>query len=211
MAPFDVARRSSSPPPRREAARRRMTVHEADEDDDALMARAATGDAGAADVLIARHGPRALALARAMLRDAAEAEDVAQEAMLRLWKQAPRWRAGEARVGTWLHRVVSNLAIDRMRRRRRLSGEEPPEREDESPGALERLGEAQRRAALLEAMDSLPDRQRAALALRHFAEMSNPQIAERLGLSIEAVESLLARGRRGLARRLAPRREALGL
>ncbi|MEO1686604.1 MAG: sigma-70 family RNA polymerase sigma factor, partial [Pseudomonadota bacterium] len=154
---------------------------QAGDEDDALMARAAAGEAAAADVLIARHAPRALALARGMLRDAAEAEDVAQEAMLRLWRQAPSWRAGEARVSTWLHRVVSNLAIDRMRRRRRLSDEPAPEREDESPGALDRLAEADRRAALQAALDALPERQRAALALRHFAELSNPEIAERLG------------------------------
>ncbi len=181
------------------------------DDDDALMARAAAGDGGASRLLVARHGPRAFALAVSMLSDRAEAEDVAQEAMLRLWRQAPHWRAGEAQVSTWLHRVVSNLAIDRLRRRRRWSAEDPPERPDPAPGAEARLAEADRRQALQAAISALPDRQRAALSLRHFAELSNPEIAERLEISVEAVESLLARARRTLAATLADRREALGL
>lgn len=181
------------------------------DDDDALMARAAAGEAAAAERLVSRHGPRAMGLAVSMLADRAEAEDVAQEAMLRLWRQAPRWRAGEAQVSTWLHRVVSNLAIDRLRRRRRWSAEDPPELPDERPGAEARLAEADRSAALRAAIADLPDRQRAALTLRHFAELSNPEIAERLEISVEAVESLLARARRALSKALEDRKEALGL
>ncbi|MGR3782842.1 MAG: RNA polymerase sigma factor [Albimonas sp.] len=181
------------------------------DDDDALMARAAAGEQAASRALIARHGPRALGLAVSMLADRAEAEDVAQEAMLRLWKQAPKWRPGEAQVGTWLHRVVQNLAIDRLRRRRRWSQEDPPERPDGAPGAEARLAEADRAAALRGAISALPDRQRAALTLRHFAELSNPEIAARLELSVEAVESLLARARRSLAAALRDRRDLLGL
>jgi RNA polymerase sigma-70 factor (ECF subfamily) len=181
------------------------------EEDDALMARAAAGDRAAADRLIARHAPRVLALARGMLADRAEAEDVVQEAMLRLWRQAPQWRPGEAKVSTWLHRVASNLAVDRLRRRRRWSAEDPPDRPDETPSAEARLGEAARRAALREAMAALPPRQRAALALQLYAELSNPEIGERLGVGVEAVESLLARAKRKLAAALAERRDALGL
>ncbi len=181
------------------------------DDDDALMARAAAGEQAASRALIARHGPRALGLAISMLSDRAEAEDVAQEAMLRLWKQAPKWRPGEAQVGTWLHRVVQNLAIDRLRRRRRWSQEDPPERPDGAPSVEARLAEADRAAALRAAVAALPDRQRAALTLRHFAELSNPEIAERLDLSVEAVESLLSRARRGLAAALKHRRDSLGL
>lgn len=180
-------------------------------DDDDLMARCAAGDAAAASALITRHAPRAVAVARGMLSDAAEAEDVAQDAMLRLWRQAPAWRPGEAQVGTWLHRVVSNLAIDRLRRRRRWSAEEPPERPDGAPGAEAKLAGEDRAAALRAEIAALPDRQRVALTLRHFSDLSNPEIAARMELSVEAVESLLARARRTLARRLETRREALGL
>jgi RNA polymerase sigma-70 factor (ECF subfamily) len=146
-----------------------------------------------------------------MLADAAEAEDVAQEAMLRLWKIAPDWRPGEAKVSTWLHRVAANLCIDLLRKRRRLSAEEAPETADDAPSAQARLEQADRAAALREALDALPDRQRAAVTMRHFSGLSNPEIGESLGVSVEAVESLLARGRRALAQRLSPQRQKLGL
>ena len=182
-----------------------------DAPDDVLIARFAAGDRVAARVLTARHAPRVLALARRMLRDEAEAEDVAQEAMLRLWRIAPDWRPGEAKVSTWLHRVVANLCIDRLRKRKRLTDAAPPEVEDETPSALARMAQAERGEALRAALDGLPDRQRQAVLMRHFAEMSNPEIAARLDLSVEAVESLIARGRRGLAKALKPQRAGLGL
>ena len=86
--------------------------------DEALLARFAGGDAAAARVLTLRLTPRVMAHAFRLLGNRAEAEDVTQEAMLRLWKQAPAWRDGEAKVTTWLYRVVANLCIDRQRRAR---------------------------------------------------------------------------------------------
>jgi RNA polymerase sigma-70 factor (ECF subfamily) len=177
--------------------------------DGELVARYAAGDQAAARALTERHVPRLYALARRMLGDAAEAEDVTQEAMLRLWRIAPDWEP-RAAVGTWLFRVASNLCLDRLRARRRLSDGPLPERADDSPGALGRLEAGDRAAALHAALAALPERQRLAIVLRHFEELSNPEIAEALELSVEAVESLLARGRRGLAAALAGRREALG-
>jgi RNA polymerase sigma-70 factor (ECF subfamily) len=145
-----------------------------------------------------------------MLGDAAEAEDVTQEAMLRLWRIAPRWE-DRAAVATWLYRVASNLCLDRLRARRRLSDDAVPEQADESAGVLARLQADDRAAALHQALAMLPERQRLAIVLRHFEELSNPEIAEMLELSVEAVESLLARGRRTLAAALAGRREELGI
>ena len=178
--------------------------------DDDLIRRYAGGDAVAARALTLRHVPRLLALARRMLADPAEAEDVAQEAMLRLWRIAPDWRTGEAAVGTWLYRVASNLCLDRLRRRRDV-GDAAPEIADDAPSAFTGLARADRAAALRAEIDRLPDRQRLAITLRHFEERGNPEIAAILGVSIEAVESLLARGRRELGLRLAPRREELEL
>ncbi len=179
--------------------------------DDALLARFASGDGAAARELAERHAPRVLALARRMLRDNAEAEDVTQETMLRMWRMAPDWRTGEAALGTWLHRVASNLCIDRLRKRRETSGGgEAPDTADASPGALEGLAARDRAAALDAALAELPDRQRLAVVLRHIEERSNPEVAEIMGVSVEAVESLLGRGKRALAARLAPRREELG-
>ena len=90
----------------------------AQQDADAeLLQRYANGDAAAARLLTARLVPRLHGHALRVLGDRAEAEDVAQEAMLRLWRQAPKWRRGEAKVTTWLYRVVANLCTDRLRRR----------------------------------------------------------------------------------------------
>jgi len=178
--------------------------------DDDLIRRYAGGDAVAARALTLRHLPRILALARRMLGDPAEAEDVAQETMLRLWRTAPDWRPGGAAVSTWLYRVASNLCLDRLRRRR-ASGDAAPETADDAPSAFATLARADRAAALRAALDRLPERQRLAILLRHFEERGNPEIAAILGVSVEAVESLLARGRRELAARLVPRRAELEL
>ncbi|MBP7243481.1 RNA polymerase sigma factor [Amaricoccus sp.] len=178
--------------------------------DDELIRRYALGDAVAARTLVERHAPRLLAVARRMLGDAAEAEDVAQETMLRLWRGASAWRPGEAGVGTWLYRVASNLCLDRLRRRR-PTGELSDDAPDDRPTAVATLARADRAAALDAALALLPERQRLAIVLRHFEERGNPEIAAALGVSVEAVESLLARGRRALAARLAPRRGELEL
>ncbi|MFQ8433512.1 RNA polymerase sigma factor [Amaricoccus sp. W119] len=174
-----------------------------------LLARYAAGEQSAARALTFRHAPRVLALARRMLGDAAEAEDVAQETLLRMWKVAPDWRE-EARLSTWLYRVASNLCVDRLRRRREHGLDGVPEVADGAASAQDGLEARDRAGALRAALGRLPDRQRLAIVLRHMEERSNIEIAEILGLSVDAVESLLARGRRALAERLMPRRAELG-
>jgi RNA polymerase sigma factor (sigma-70 family) len=183
----------------------------AGDDDDALdaalLARAARGEPAAARLLGARRAPRLLAMATRLLGDAAEAEDVTQEAFLRLWRIAPGWNDAGS-VGGWLHRTARNLCLDRLRRRGRWSAiDDVAEPADPQPGAVERLAAQDRAAALSRAMAALPDRQRAAVTLRHFEGMSNPDIGAALGVSVEAVESLLSRGRKALARALAEHRE----
>ncbi len=188
---------------------------ESDQSDDALLALYAGGDRAAARALTVRLTPRVLSLAMRMLGDAAEAEDVAQEAMLRLWKIAPDWRAGEAKVSTWLYRVASNLCTDRLRRRRGIGLDEAfgpgVEPEDEQPRPEDRLQAADRATALQAALAELPERQRQAVVLRHLEGLSNPEIAAVMDIGVEAVESLIARGKRGLASRLTGRRAELGL
>lgn len=181
-------------------------------DEDAeLLARFAGGDQRAARQLTDRLLPQALRQAWRVLGDQAEAEDVAQEAMLRLWRQAADWRTGEARVTTWLYRVVQNLCIDRIRKRRpSVPVEDAPEPVDPNPGVLEQMAQTDQSRMIAAAIADLPERQRQAIVLRHFDGLSNPEIGEALECSVEAVESLLARARRQLAAAMAGKREELG-
>ncbi|MEM6678594.1 MAG: sigma-70 family RNA polymerase sigma factor [Pseudomonadota bacterium] len=173
------------------------------EDEGALIARFAAGDRLAAARLTSDLLPGVLRHARWRLRSEAEAEEVAQEAMLRFWRQAPTWRAGEAKASTWLYGVTRNLCIDRQRRRRPTTDvDDMPERADPTPGAAERMVSSERMRLLTAEIMALPERQREALRLRHFEALGNPEIAERLETSVEAVESLLARARRHLAARM---------
>ena len=174
-------------------------------DPDAELVRSAgAGDARAAEALVRRHLPKMVGVARRMLNDGAEAEDVAQEVFLRVWREAPRWKPGQAKFETWMHRVALNLCYDRLRRRR-----ERPDPDaglmvaDTRPLASEEWLARQRAARVNAALAQLPERQRAAIALVHFDEMSNIAAAEILEISVEALESLLARGRRALKAALA--------
>ncbi|MCX7889099.1 MAG: RNA polymerase sigma factor [Rhodobacteraceae bacterium] len=179
-------------------------------EDAELLARYARGDSGAARLLTARCAPLAYRVAVRMLGDRTEAEDVTQEAMLRLFRAAPGWRAGEAKVTTWLYRVTANLCTDRLRRRPAVALdaiEEPP---SAAPSAAAGMIRAARERALQAALARLPERQREAVVLRHLEGLANPEIAEVMGIGVEAVESLTARGKRALAAELAGQREALG-
>jgi RNA polymerase sigma factor (sigma-70 family) len=182
--------------------------------DEALLVLYANGDPGAARDLAERLVPRSLGYAARLLGgDRAEAEDVVQEAMLRLWRVAPVWRRGEARVTTWLFRVVTNLCTDRRRaraRRRDSALDDAPEVADTGASAEARLIAADRARALEGALAQLPDRQRQAVVLRHIEGLSNPEIAAVLDLGVEAVESLTARGKRALAAILSGKSAALG-
>lgn len=181
--------------------------------DEVILARYAAGDPVAARVLTLRLVPRALGYAGRLLGDAAEAEDVTQEAMLRLWRAAPGWRAGEAQVSTWLYRVVTNLCTDRLRARRRRPAaalDEAPEVPDGARGAEAGMIEADRLGALQAALAALPERQRQAVVLRHIEGLGNPEIAAVMDIGVEAVESLTARAKRALTAILSGRREELG-
>lgn len=183
---------------------------QSDVSDDALLILYANGDASAARALMARLTPRVLAYATRMLGDRAEAEDVAQEAMLRLWRIAPDWRQGEAKVSTWMYRVAANLCTDRLRKKRGAALDEIDEPEDGRPAIDAVLLDRDRAVALETALANLPERQRQAVVLRHLEGLMNPEIAEVMDIGVEAVESLTARGKRNLTALLAGRRDELG-
>ncbi len=178
--------------------------------DDALLVLFANGDRQAAAELTQRLGPRTHSVALRVLGNRAEAEDVAQEAMIRLWRIAPDWQQGQAKVSTWLYRVTLNLCLDLKRKARPVDLADVPEPQDDAPSTVERLQDAARIDALQVALMQLPERQRQAVVLRHIEELSNPEISGVMGISVEAVESLTARGKRALAAILAGRREELG-
>lgn len=175
-----------------------------------MLARYAAGDAAAAGLLATRLTPAMYAHALRVLGDGSEAQDVAQEALMRLWKIAPQWRVGEAKVSTWLYRVVANLCTDILRKRRTTPLDDVAEPADPAPSAAAQMQQATRVDALQGALDTLPERQRQAVVLRHIDGLANPQIATILGIGVEAVESLTARGKRALSAALADQKEALG-
>lgn len=175
-----------------------------------LLARYAAGDPAAATLLATRLTPRIYAHAARVLGEPAEAEDVAQEALIRLWRIAPQWRSGEAKVTTWVYRVVANLCTDRLRKRRTTPLDDVAEPADPAPSAAQGIQHKARVDALQAALDTLPDRQRQAVVLRHIDGLANPEIADILDVGVEAVESLTARGKRALRAALDGQRGALG-
>jgi len=174
------------------------------EDPDAeLVARTGRGDRRAAQELVARHLPKMLTLARRMLSERGEAEDAVQDAFLRLWTHAARWEPGKAKFETWLYRVTLNQCYDRLRRRVSANLDEVVDVADAAPTPESRLANAALATDIERAVADLPERQRAAIVLCHYQECGNIEAAEILGISVEALESLLARGRRTLRVRLA--------
>ena len=168
------------------------------EDDTALLVRVAAGEAEAFRGLVDRHLPTVLAVARRMLKDDAEAEDVAKETLLRLWRNAAGLELGPHGVRPWLRRVVSNLCIDRVRARRNTTVMEAVPEEIAPATQVRQLAERELGQRVDAALKALPERQRLALTLFHYEGMSQIEVGDVMGISDEAVESLLARARRTL-------------
>jgi len=166
--------------------------------DAAWLERAAAGDERAFATLVDRHLERLHALAWRALGSAQDAEDVAQEALLRAWRQLPSWQPGQARFSTWLQRVVLNLVNDRLRARREQVPIEDAELASAAPGPERLATQAQRAQRVHAALQALPERQRDALLLCHYEGLGNIEAAAALEVSVEALESLLGRARRSL-------------
>jgi RNA polymerase sigma-70 factor (ECF subfamily) len=179
-----------------------------DATDEELMMRIGNGDRVAFGDLVRRHLDRAVAVAQRVTGSRGDAEEVAQEAFLRVWTKAPQWRAADgdfrgARFTTWLYRVVVNLGIDRRRRPSTSALEAAGDPADPADSALQSLEKTQLSAQVASAVATLPERQRAALTLCFYEGLSNREAAEILDLTPGAIESLLVRARRSLRQALA--------
>jgi RNA polymerase sigma-70 factor (ECF subfamily) len=181
----------------------RPTGEPGEDPDLELVRQVGAGDQRACAALVDRHLPKVLGLAGRLLGNRADAEEVAQEVFLRVWRHAGEWRPGGAKFSTWLHRVTFNLCHDRLRRRRETTLDaigDPPSGEPPPGTELQRAAVTARVEA---ALAQLPDRQREAILLCHYQELGNIEAAEAMEISVSALESLLARGRRRLKELLA--------
>ena len=151
------------------------------EDDRELMHRLCAADAVAFRQLVQRHLASVVAVGRRIMADDTEAEDVAQEVMLRLWRQASDLEVGSAGIGPWLRRVAFNLSIDRIRSSRRIDvTDEVPEKVEEAT-QLTGLAASELGARVDIALKSLPERQRLALTLFHFEGLSQIEVGTDAG------------------------------
>ena len=163
--------------------------------DEALMVAVSARQPQAFRILMGRHMQRAVRVAQRVVRDSAEADDIGQEAFLRVWSHAASFDPDVARFTTWLYRIVLNLAFDRGRRRPLMPIDEAVDVRATDPEPVERLIADEERRALEQAMANLSERQRGAIALFHMEGLSGEESAKAMNLSAKAFESLLARAR----------------
>ena len=176
------------------------------ETDEELMRLTARGDANAFRKLLLRYEKKVFSFAWRLCSDQRQAEDLTQEAFLKIWRNAGSWRP-EAKLETWIYRVLYNLFID-SRRRTKEPAEELSEdirsTEDTPEQALLKKREAQE---IAEALDCLPERQKEALVLCYYQEMKAKDAADILSVSQSALEALLFRARQTLKEKLCKRRK----
>jgi len=165
--------------------------------DEQLMSRVAEGDLDAFNELVRRHQRIAWRIAHRYLGDPVEAEDVAQEAFLRVLAAAPRYKPTAA-FSTYLYRVVVRLCIDYARKRRPIFSNALPETLDSSPDPAVALAQKDRDQLIRQALDALPPRQRMAVILKYYEGLGYSDIARAMGATVKAVERLLGRARKAL-------------
>jgi RNA polymerase sigma-70 factor (ECF subfamily) len=162
--------------------------------DETLMASVANGDLSAFEVIVTRHQAAAWRIAFRFLGDAGDAEDLVQDAFLRLLSAADRYRPVAA-FRTYFYRILTRLCLDHSRKRRPVPTAELPETPDGTPSASEYLLQAEREQAVRRALVELPTRDRLAVVLRYFDGCSAREMAEILDTSEKGVERLLSRAR----------------
>lgn len=172
--------------------------------DEALMGIIASGDRRAYERLVARYARRAHAVAWRMLGNASEAEDIVQESFIKVWVNAPAWKREKAKFSTWFYRLLTNACIDLRRKKPFVALDETHEQADTDASAEEQLQQKQQAGFVARAIAQLPERQRTALILCYYEELSNNHAAEVMGVHIKALEALLVRARATLRESLAP-------
>jgi RNA polymerase sigma-70 factor (ECF subfamily) len=163
--------------------------------DEQLMLRIASGSETALQALMTRHMRRTIGLAESIVRNAAEADDIAQEAFMRVWRKAESFDPEQGRFPAWLNRITVNLSLDRLRQPEGEPIDDHPDLPASDTSPLEQLMAGEQARKLHLAMTRLSGRQRAAIALFHFESLSGRDCAEVMGLSCKAFESLLHRAR----------------
>lgn len=184
--------------------------------DELLMERIGKGDELAYGTLVTRHLGPCTGLATKVLSHQPDAEEVMQEAFIRLWRHAPSWKVDGAKFTTWFYRVIVNLCIDHQRKVKRRpqsamsigpadtdqSGNLQVQFADDAEAADQQIERQQTTLEIHAALEHVPSRQRTAITLCYFQELSNKEAAEIMDINIKALESLLTRGRKGLAARM---------
>lgn len=167
-------------------------------DDQELMTAIQAGNSRAYESVVKRHLKSISHYAFRMLGNTKDTEDITQETFLRLWTHADTWRSEKASVSTWLHRITHNLCIDYLRKDKSAITSEYLDEHEGYDSPAEQPDKEQRLFSLREALAQLPERQRSAIVLNHYHGFSNREIAEIMEISVDALESILARARRGL-------------
>lgn len=170
--------------------------------DERLMEAVARRDLDAFDELVRRHQDSAWRIAYHYLKDPSEAEDVVQEVFLKILAAAPRYRP-RSKFSTYLYRIIANLCLDVRRKNRPQYTEDVPRLENGYAGPDEALRRRERQRIVRRTVDKLPERQRLAVVLRYFEELSLTEIAAAMDTGYKSVERLLARARKSLAGHLA--------
>jgi len=173
--------------------------------DTELMELVALGSHEAFSELVTRHTPRFYHVAYRVLFNRTDAEDIVQDAFLKLWTNPAQWDAGRGgRFTTWFYRVVTNLSIDLRRKKRPLRMTEGVEAAGGDPAAGERVEAAGDRELIKRLILSLPENQQTALNLCYYEGLSNREAAEIMEVSVKALESMLTRGKKALKERARP-------
>lgn len=186
-----------------------MLMVVSNQSDSEIMARIASGDAQAFASLVKLHLPRAYALAYRTLMNSAEAEEVAQDAFTKVWVKAREYDGARAAFATWLHRIVVNLCLDRIRQRKYHESDDALVNVADEGESSESLASIREESDIVrDAVAALPERQRLAVNLCYFEEYTNPEAAKMMGMHVKALEGLLVRARKTLREKLTELKEA---